>query len=526
MCKRPRFGLALLSIVLAVGCGCSAANQPAAPTGNAPDGAATPKVNRLVLAFVAPSTEGYELRNMAQPAVWQLRPMYEYPIGMDPETGKLAPQLATDWALEPDGRSIRMNLRAGIPFHNAMGTFGAKDIVHGWKDVTSPGSLHGLTQYNRDTVQDIETVSETQVVYHLKQPDALFIRAISEAESSAEVRSKLHYDKIGPPTFQTGPVAGTGPYQYVESKQGANLVYRRVASPHWRLAPDFPELEYRWVQEASTRMAALLANEVHATSLPQDLLRQAEQGGFKTIRGKVPGLRVFLNLLCCYLNDPADPSKGYMFPNGPLMAVRVRKALNKAVDRDGLNKALFGGKGETMYLNHFHPTRPGWDPSWQQRFAGDYGYDAQQARAILQEAGYGPSNPLPLSIISQPNALVSGADDVLDAVGNNWRSIGVNVSFVQMNNSQAADARRQLKSNNHVDLTATSAHLFIGIGIYNTPFSARGRSIEDPVVDDLYTQVSALSTKRSRSRSGGGSAKRSTNATWMSRCSGCLPKPR
>ena len=46
----------------------------------------------------------------------------------------------------------------------------------------------------------------------------------------------------------------------------------------------------------------------------------------------------------------------------------MRRALNKAINRDEMNQALFGGKAITMYQNHFNPSRPGWDPTWVQRF--------------------------------------------------------------------------------------------------------------------------------------------------------------
>src|SRR5262245_36725110 len=54
----------------------------AAPAEKAP---AAPAVNRVVMGVVPPFVEGNELRHIDQTDVWQLRPMYEYLIGMDPE---------------------------------------------------------------------------------------------------------------------------------------------------------------------------------------------------------------------------------------------------------------------------------------------------------------------------------------------------------------------------------------------------------------------------------------------------------
>ena len=68
-----------------------------------------------------------------------------------------------------------------------------------------------------------------------------------------------------------------------------------------------------------------------------------------------------------------------MFPDSPLMDVRVRKALNHAVNRDEINKAFFAGKGEIMYHTQLHPSRPGWNPDWQRNFQEEYGLDAALA---------------------------------------------------------------------------------------------------------------------------------------------------
>ena len=85
------------------------------------------------------------------------------------------------------------------------------------------------------------------------------------------------------------------------------------------------------------------------------------------------------------------------------MDVRVRKALDKAINRDEMNKAFFAGKGEPMIVDHFHPSRAGWDPSWEQRFPEEYGYDPAKARALLAEAGYGPGKPLTTNILFNPS---------------------------------------------------------------------------------------------------------------------------
>ena len=58
---------------------------------------------------------------------------------------------------------------------------------------------------------------------------------------------------------------------------------------HWQIRADFPEFEWRIINENSTRLAALLAEEIHIATLPEDLKEQAATQGMRNIAGKVKG---------------------------------------------------------------------------------------------------------------------------------------------------------------------------------------------------------------------------------------------
>jgi peptide/nickel transport system substrate-binding protein len=458
------------------------AAKPAATAAPAEKAPASPAVNRVVMGVVPPFVEGNELRHIDQTDVWQLRPMYEYLIGMDPETGKPIPMLATEWSLE-DGPSYRFKLRRGVQFHGGNGEFTAQDVVFSWKDLTQETSTNGQAPNWRSVVRDIEVVNDYEVVFRLSRPDANFIRAISEAEGAMEMRSSRDAASLSSITLDTRPVAGTGPYQFKERAQGQYIRFDRVPYQHWRATPDFPEFEFRFMKEPSTRLASLLAGEIHVTTLPQDLLVNAQDRGFPVVRGRVASLRAFGTMLCCFLNDPKDLTKGMQYPESPLMDVRIRKALNKAINRDELNKALFGGKGEPMILNHFHPSRPGWKPEWQSRFQEEYGYDPARARALLAEAGQ-PN--LTTNMLVLPTPAFAGAEDVAEAIGAYWRAVGVNVQLQQIDLAEARTLAQQKRLSNHTQIVGTSAGQLIGM-VYN---SSRGwLGPQDPETDPLVSEI-------------------------------------
>ncbi len=75
-------------------------------------------------------------------------------------------------------------------------------------------------------------------------------------------------------------------------------------------------------------------------------------------------------------------------PDNPFTNVKVREALNRAVDRDTIQDSILGGRGIDMAVALWGDERPGVTESLHARFDDMYGYDPDRARALLAEAGY------------------------------------------------------------------------------------------------------------------------------------------
>ena len=263
MAKREYGTLPATLLSLLFASACAAAEPRAATLSGAGATEVQPRASRVVMALPGPAEESNQTRHLNQPQVWQLRPMYEYLLGMEPQSGKMVPQLATEWTLEPNGLAFRFKLRKGVQFHGGWGEFTAKDVVYTWKDFTQEDSVHGQAPQFRKGVRDIEIINDYEVIIHLTEPDGNFLHALGEAEGGMEIISKAHFDGKGVPTMQTEPYAGTGPYRFKERAQGSFIRFERVPFQHWRAIPDFPEFEFRFLKESSTRLAALLTGEVH-----------------------------------------------------------------------------------------------------------------------------------------------------------------------------------------------------------------------------------------------------------------------
>ncbi len=470
---------------------CAGTPQSApAPAGGAAAGraaAAKPAVNRLVFIAEPPQRSSVEMRQIAEPNMWMFRAMYDDPISIDPKTAKFAPGVAAAWNVEPDGQSYRVKLRPGLKFHGDYGEVQAQDLVFALQRLVIPDSPHGQSNYFRTLVKDADVVNDHEVVFRLNRPDGQFVAALSEQQSGLEAQSRLNFEKTGVATWQTGPLAGSGPYQWLKGEEGQYLRFARVGWTHgFRTQPDFPEYEVRYAREASTRLAALLSGEAHMAPLPTDLLQQAEKAGMKVQTSVFPGLRLFGEFKCCFFKDPKDLAAGVMYPDSPLMDVRVRKALQKAVNTDEVNKAYFGGLGQPMVLPHMHPTRPGWNPDWEKRYKDEYGYDPNEAKALLAQAG----KPSPkVTFLLTPIAGVGlGAADLSETIAGYWRKVGVDVEIDQTDPAITDKLSQQLKYDHHVDFKGTASNIWTGYGIYNSTAQVRG-SVEDPDVERLFSQL-------------------------------------
>jgi peptide/nickel transport system substrate-binding protein len=132
----------------------------------------------------------------------------------------------------------------------------------------------------RKVTQGVEIRNNHEVVFHLQQAVPEFLYMIS-ANADLVMESKARWDKGGKELYGQ-KVVGTGPFAFVERKVGAYVLYKRVEK-HWRQTPAYKELEFRWVPEGVTRLATLMADEVHIADIDRALQREAVSKGMKVI---------------------------------------------------------------------------------------------------------------------------------------------------------------------------------------------------------------------------------------------------
>ena len=451
-----------------------------------------PVVERVVFAQPAPSVEGWDPNfDFGPPDDVQTRPMYEHLLEVDPVTGAFQPALATAWSFEPGGSGVRFQLRKGVQFHGDWGEFTARDVVHTSWSISREGSGNSASAYFRSVVSEVEAVNEHEVVIRLMRADTAFPRAVAPLEGAFALASKANYDAEGQPELAGPPPAGTGPYMPVERSPGEYIIYEQTPDDHWRGPVDFPELELRWVDDGSVRLAALLAGEVHVAPIASGEERTAVEQGMVMVPGSAPDTRVYLDFMGSWWNTHGDPSSGRKHPNSPLLDRNVRAAMSKALDRDLINEVMLEYAGDKAVSGHFHPSRPGWSEEWAERFPEEYGYDPEGARALLAVSGYSRSHQpeVNLHIDTLPSNPL--AADLIEVVGGFFVDIGVRVSFVAMDETWRNKLAQAHDFDRRVNLVVTSTTLLEAGRLHMTSLDPVAGNHQDERINAAYDAAAA-----------------------------------
>jgi peptide/nickel transport system substrate-binding protein len=268
----------------------------------------------------------------------------------------LRPMLATRWE-NPNPTTWRFHLRRGVKFHNGD-PLTAEDVK--FTIDTQLANKGGTINAYLGATEAARVVDPYTIEITTKTPFPALLFNLTRVHILPRA-----YDKIGADAFAAKPI-GSGPYRFVEWQRGQRIVLD-VNGDYWGGQPTPKRLVFRPIVDPSTRAAELRAGGVDIISNPP-IPQVKELSAGDTMVLTVPGARVIaypINTLQKPLND-----------------VRIRRALNHAVDRETIVKSLLQGFGKATG----QPFTTGWlgyDPEIK-----PYPYDPAQARRLLAEAGY------------------------------------------------------------------------------------------------------------------------------------------
>jgi len=352
--------------------------------------------------------------NGSGPRYCYLTPIYEFLVYLDPESGKLLPGLATKWEVSADGKTWTFWLRQGVQFHEGWGEFTADDVVYTVKRIVSPESRSGPGGQLRGWLDTIEAPERYKIVFRLKIPLADLPTTFLVNNMQFAMVCKKYIETVGDEKANTHPI-GTGPYTLVEHKRGISVKLQAIdnVEKHWRIKPQFKNINFLIVPEEATRVAMLKKGEVDLTPISYDSVAAIKTQGLNIIslpRSWAPAIR----LGGLVTTDP----KRYK-PNNPWADKRVRQSLNYAVDKEAIVRSIFRGEavatGVAQILPEWFDIKP-------------YPYDAVKAKQLLADAGFSNGFNITLKTCTQ----TPGAELPIlgQAVAMYWQQIGLDVKIV------------------------------------------------------------------------------------------------
>jgi len=419
-----------------------------APTPTTAPRAGVPVVNRVRYAVTGAENETNRSWQGTAQAYVQWDGMIDNLIGLDPQTGLRVPELATSWEANSDLSTWTLKLRKGVQFHNGWGEFTAKDIRHSVERMCRTDSrlthCPYMTSPKRDVSYDkiVEIVDDytVRVTYHGAdgKPATLSFGDFiwSKETTQAGIESSAHFQKRGIEGLDKDGMQGTGPYQYKGRRLGQAIIMEKKPEKDWMgRDPDFQEVEVLWIPEDASRYAAMQVGEIHIGDLPLDLQKDAEKKGLKLIRSTVTANNLYILFGGMYFHsDPKSSSK--FDPTVPWVDIRVRKAMNMAINREEMLDFLYKGIGEIMYVGAFHPTLEGWDPTWPERYKTTHKYNPDEAKRLLAAAGYGPNNPIKLKALSYASPGEAETPQVIESVCTQyWAKVGIQCELLDVDSA-------------------------------------------------------------------------------------------
>jgi peptide/nickel transport system substrate-binding protein len=352
-------------------------------------------------------------------------PYQESLIYIDPISA-FKPGLALSWEVSPDAKTWTFKLRRGVQFSGGFGEFTAPDVINsiallsqegaGATDTAQFRALYGKTP--EEQAKNILTPDSHTVVFKPLRPAPDFDANAAADIGNLVISSKAQLDKEGLEGFDKKP-AGTGPFELDEYTLGRSWLYKAKTS-HYRKVPEFAEYRQIIVGETATRLAMLLSGEADMADVGRNNLEQATARGMKVVTSNLPGLGIDFMFGGVY----EEGTKGYD-ASEPFLDVRLREAINRAIDRKSIFKNLFDSQGELTIVRGFHRSSI-WNPRWDREFDSKYGYDPARAKAILEEIGRAG---MTIRVVGSPTAGVPEIMDSAEVVALQLGKVGLKVKL-------------------------------------------------------------------------------------------------
>ncbi len=294
------------------------------------------------------------------------------------------PGLALSWTMTAPTR-WEFRLRPGVTFHNGK-PFTAADVVGTYQILHSAEGAGFLVAGEVQNISGMRALNPMTLEIETRAPDAILPKRLA----TMMIVDPDHWRAVGAGGSARAPV-GTGPFRLRTWGPGDKAAELDANPASWRVPVAVTRLRYRVIVEHNARVQALLSDQADvASGLQIEDIADLEARGLKAHIQPNPQLK---SIAFRTVRDETHA----------LQDVRVRRALNHAVDRDSIAGVIM--------LGHVAPIGQAAPPglTGHNPEVAPYRYDPARARALLAEAGYARGLKLNFDVVTQnatPDALI------------------------------------------------------------------------------------------------------------------------
>jgi|GEM_PF-6760419 len=381
--------------------------------------------------------------------------LYDRLIDID-KSGNTIPSLALSW--KPIKPTVwRLELRQGVFFHNGE-RFNAKTVQS-----VIMRALHGTESRQKaqiSLIKDVQIVNDYAIDIITSEPWSLLPNRLSRLW----IYPTEYFNQVGLEGFLKKPI-GSGSYRFVKWQQDNYLILEKN-DKYWReQQSEIKKITLRHTPDMNARINALESGEADMAFIidPEQIVR-LEKLGYKT------------------LNQPLGQAYIYFFRTtlkSPVADVRVRRAINYAIDVDTIIKSLFLGMASKLEGQPVGSDAFGYDSSIKA-----YPYDPQMAKKLLAEAGY----PQGFTIAFDGTSGMAPKDkEVAELIADQLAQIGIHMQINLNERGVYLEKMMNAKMSPIWSISLNYAPTMDLFGPMNNATSFTGhKSHSDPAFDSLY----------------------------------------
>ena len=329
------------------------------------------------------------------------------------EKADFYPCLAEKWEYAPDYSYLDIYVRKGVQWQGGYGELTADDFQYTfsvWADEKAGSSLSWW--FAPPDKGGFIKSSEVIDPYHWRINFSAVPATTWLAESCSNyvcVLCKKYCEKVGLDKAMQEPI-GTGPWQLIEHVPGSYMKFEAF-DKYWGKKPAFKYLTIKCVPEQDAQISMLKTGEADLADITSDKMAEVKAAGLQvTSMAEVNALYLEFGGQLLSSDPKFDPTVPWAsHTNEPAdsdwnqRALKVREALNLAIDRAVIRDKILNGACTPMTTYFYAPSVPGYKSDWK-----DYAYDVAQAKELLKEAGYPNGFAKPITMYADSGVSLSG----------------------------------------------------------------------------------------------------------------------